>query len=154
MANREFQDEKEYRYSRRSPVRWVFSHLWRYPFLPLIIIFSTVVNNLAYSNIQLFVGKAFDVISIPGFQIAALLTPVIVILCLALGEGLTGVLRNYSGEFLAQRIEKDSREELYLNLLGTRQTFHGRQRCFPASRWSSILPSSCTNFRTPTTTRF
>jgi ATP-binding cassette subfamily B protein len=128
MANREFQDEKEFRYSRKSPVRWIFSHLWRYPFLPLLLIFSTLVNNLAYSNIQLFVGKAFDVISTSGFQLAALMVPVIVILSLALGEGITGVLRNFSGEFLAQRIERDSREELYLNLLGKSQTFHGRQR--------------------------
>jgi ATP-binding cassette subfamily B protein len=128
MANREFQDEKEFRYKRKSPFRWIFSHLWRYPLLPLLLIFSTVVNNLAYSNIQLFVGKAFDVISMSGFQLAALMVPVIVILSLALGEGITGVLRNFSGEFLAQRIERDSREELYLNLLGKSQTFHGRQR--------------------------
>jgi len=128
MANREFHVDKEYRYSRKSSVGWIFSHLWRYPLLPLLLIFSTVVNNLAYSNIQLFVGKAFDVISTSGFQLAALMVPVIVILSLALGEGITGVLRNFSGEFLAQRIERDSREELYLNLLGKSQTFHGRQR--------------------------
>ena len=31
-------------------------------------------------------------------------------------------------EFLAQRIERNSREQLYLSLLGKSQTFHGRQR--------------------------
>ncbi|RME75921.1 MAG: ABC transporter ATP-binding protein, partial [Chloroflexi bacterium] len=40
----------------------------------------------------------------------------------------TGLLRNYAGEFLAQRIERDAREELYISLLGKSQTFHGRQR--------------------------
>ncbi len=94
----------------------------------LILLFSTVVNNFAYSNIQLYVGKAFDVILKSGFQTAALMVPVFVILGSALSEGLTGVLRNFSGEFLAQRVERDSREELYLNLLGKSQTFHSRQR--------------------------
>ncbi len=128
MANREFQVEDEYRYSRKGPVRWILSHLIRYPHLPLLLIFTAVVNNIAYSGIQVFVGRAFDVISAAGFQLSALAYPVMVILGLALGEGSAGILRNFSGEFLAQRIERDSREELYLSLLGKSQTFHGRQR--------------------------
>ncbi len=128
MANREFRIADEFVYSRKGPVRWILSHLIRYPFLPLLLIISAVVNNFAYSNIQVFVGRAFDVISKAGFQTADLMFPVMVILVSALGEGLMGVLRNFSGEFLAQRIERDSREELYLNLLGKSQTFHGRQR--------------------------
>jgi ATP-binding cassette subfamily B protein len=128
VANREFQAENEYSYSRKGAVRWILSHLIRYPLLPLFLIFSAVVNNFAYSYIQVFVGKAFDVISAAGFQLADLVFPVIVILALALGEGFAGLLRNFSAEFLAQRIERDSREELYLSLLGKSQTFHGRQR--------------------------
>jgi len=128
VANREFQVEDEYRYSRKGAVRWILSHLIRYPHLPLLLILTAVVNNFAYSGIQVFVGRAFDVISSAGFQLADLVFPVIVILALALGEGFAGILRNFSGEFLAQRIERDSREELYLNLLGKSQTFHGRQR--------------------------
>lgn len=128
VANREFQVENEIDYSRKGPVRWILSHLIRYPLLPLLLIISAVINNFAYSNIQVFVGRAFDVISNVGFQLAELTFPVMVILASALGEGLSGILRNFSGEFLAQRVERDSREELYLNLLGKSQTFHGRQR--------------------------
>ena len=47
---------------------------------------------------------------------------------MAAGQGITGLLRNYSVEFLAQRIERDARDELYMSLLGKSQTFHGRQR--------------------------
>ena len=46
----------------------------------------------------------------------------------ALAQGVTGLARNLSTEFLAQRTERDSREELYASLLGKSQTFHGRQR--------------------------
>jgi ATP-binding cassette subfamily B protein len=128
VANREFQVENEYKYRRKGPVRWVLSHVIRYPLLPLMLIVSGIVNNYAYSNIQVFVGRAFDVISNAGFQLAELMIPVIVILASALGEGLAGLSRNFSAEFLAQRIERNSREELYLSLLGKSQTFHGRQR--------------------------
>jgi ATP-binding cassette subfamily B protein len=47
---------------------------------------------------------------------------------IALTQGITGLARNYSFEFLAQRTERDTRDELYVSLLGKSQTFHGRQR--------------------------
>jgi ATP-binding cassette subfamily B protein len=46
----------------------------------------------------------------------------------ACGQGVMGLVRNYSVEFLAQHIERDARDELYVSLLGKSQTFHGRQR--------------------------
>jgi len=89
---------------------------------------TAVVNNFAYSSIQVLVGRSFDVISAAGFQMRDLKYPVLGILACALGQGLTGIVRNYSVEILAQRIERNSREELYLSLLGKSLTFHGRQR--------------------------
>jgi len=128
MTKREFQVKNEYQYNRKGPLRWVLSHLMRYPLLPLVLIAGAVVNNFAYSYIQVFVGRAFDVILVPGFQLSALVIPIIAILASAAGQGVTGVLRNFSAEVLAQKVEKDSREELYASLLGKSQTFHGRQR--------------------------
>jgi ATP-binding cassette subfamily B protein len=128
MAKREFQIANEYRYRRGGAVRWILSHVMRYPHLPLIIIISTIVANYTYSNIQLFVGKAFDVITTTGFQLDDLVLPAIIIIISAVGEGLSGLLSSYSAEFLAQKIERNSREELYHSLIGKSQTFHGKQR--------------------------
>ncbi len=125
---REFQVESAHSYNVKGPVRWIISHLLRYPLLPLIMSIAAVVNNAAYSYIQVFVGRAFDLVSTPGFQGSVLVYPILGILASAVGQGLTGILRNFSMEFLAQRIERDSREELYLSLLGKSLTFHGRQR--------------------------
>ena len=47
---------------------------------------------------------------------------------MAVGQGLTGLARNYAAEFIAQGVERDARDELYASLLGKSQTFHGRQR--------------------------
>jgi ATP-binding cassette subfamily B protein len=132
-AKREFKIENEVHYNRAGPVRWIVSHLLRYPIFPLIAVLAAVVNNLAYSMIQVSIGRAFDLVTSPGWlngvtPSQALLLVALVVGGIALTQGISGIARNYSFEFLAQRIERDTRDELYVNLLGKSQTFHGRQR--------------------------
>ena len=128
MTKREFRLEDEYHYHRSGPVRWIISHLTRYPLFPLAMILAAVFNNAFYSFIQVFVGRAFDLITTPGWQTAALLALAASVMGSAIGQGLTGLARNFSIEFAAQRVERDARDELYVSLLGKSQTFHGRQR--------------------------
>lgn len=128
ISKREFRLEKEYQYKRSGAVRWILSHLLRYPYLPLVAIAAAVINNLAYSMIQVFVGRAFDLISSTNWAVNALLAVAVGVFLAAVAQGSMGLIRNYSTEFIAQRIERDSREELYVSLLGKSQTFHGRQR--------------------------
>ncbi len=128
IEKREFSLESEYKYKRTGPVRWILSHTLRYPIFPLGMILAALGNNMAYSNIQLFIGRAFDVITGTGFQRDELIKIALTVMVAAMSQGLTGLMRNYSAEFLAQRVERDSRHELYVSLLGKSQTFHGRQR--------------------------
>jgi ATP-binding cassette subfamily B protein len=128
MTRREFTLENEYRYNRAGPVRWIISHALRYPIFPLGLFLAAVVNNIFYSNIQVFIGRGFDLITTPGWTVAALLGLALSVMGAAAGQGLTGLARNYSAEFIAQHIERDARDELYASLLGKSQTFHGRQR--------------------------
>jgi len=128
VSKREFRLENEYRYDRSGPVRWILSHLLRYPQFPILAVIAAVLNNTAYSSIQVFIGRAFDLIAQPDWQTSALLAIALSALLAALAQGLTGLLRNYSVELVAQRIERDARDELYVSLLGKSQTFHSRQR--------------------------
>jgi ATP-binding cassette subfamily B protein len=128
MAKREFTVANEYPYKRTSPFKWLISHVLRYPILPLGMVLAATLNNLFYSYIQVFVGRAFDLITSPDWEISALAGIALGVIGVAIGQGLTGLARNYFGEFLAQGIERDTRDELYINLLGKSQTFHGRQR--------------------------
>ncbi len=128
MAKREFTLADEYTFRRTGPVRWIVSHAMRYPLFPLLMILAAILNNAAYSTIQIFIGQAFDLITAPGWRTAALLSLALGVLGAAIGQGVTGLARNYASEFLAQRIERDARDELYVSLLGKSQTFHGRQR--------------------------
>ncbi len=128
ISKREFTISNEYPYNRTRPIRWVVSHVLRYPLLPLSMVIMAVFNNLFFGTIQIFVGHAFDLITQPDWEISALMTIALGAMSMAVGQGITGLIRNYSGEFLAQRIERDARDELYVSLLGKSQTFHGRQR--------------------------
>jgi len=128
VSKREFTIANEYLYNSTSPVRWIISHVVRYPLLPLAMVLMAVFNNFAYSYIQVFVGRAFDLITSPEWETSALAWLAVGAVGLAVIQGVTGLLRNYAGEFLAQRIERDTRDELYVSLLGKSQTFHGLQR--------------------------
>ena len=128
MEKREFSVADEYHYNRSGPVRWITSHVMRYPIFPLVAVAATLLNNMAYSYIHVFVGRGFDLIATPGWRASELLILALSVLGAAASQGLTGVARNYSTEYLAQRIERDSRDELYASLLGKSQTFHGSQR--------------------------
>ncbi|MCR4407636.1 MAG: ABC transporter ATP-binding protein/permease [Anaerolineae bacterium] len=128
MTKKEFRLENEYLYNRSGPVRWIISHMLRYPLFPLVTIVAAILNNLAYSYIQVFIGQGFDLIASSGWRTAELLAIALGVIGSAIGQGVTGLLRNYSIEFVAQRVERDARDELYVSLLGKSQTFHGRQR--------------------------
>ena len=128
MAKREFRIQGEYKYNRKTALRWLLAHLLRYPLLPLLVLAAAVINNTAFSNIQVFIGRGFDVITSSIWEIQDLLVPAFAIVFSALLQGGTGLVRNFCFEFIAQRIERDTREELYLSLLGKSQSFHGRQK--------------------------
>ncbi|HSJ57326.1 MAG TPA: ABC transporter ATP-binding protein [Anaerolineae bacterium] len=128
MSKREFRPEMEYAFNRSGTVRWIVSHVLRYPWFPLTLLAAAILNNFFYSSVPVYIGRAFDVITTPGWTNAALLGVALTILGWAAGQGLTGLVRNYAAEFMAQSVERDARDELYASLLGKSQTFHGRQR--------------------------
>ena len=115
-------------YPISGATRWITAHALRYWWLLAIMVLSSVVNNYAFGNGVLFIGRGMDVIRRPGWLRADLLTVALIIAGSAIAQGLTGLLRNFVTEVLAQRIERDAREELYVSLLGKSQSFHARQR--------------------------
>jgi ATP-binding cassette subfamily B protein len=128
VAKREFRPDEEHQYNRTGPVRWIISHVARYAHFPLIAIAAAVINNFCYGSIPIFIGKGVDLVNTPGWEIRALALIALSVLGLAVGQSISGLARNYSIEYLAQLVERDARDEFYINLLGKSQTFHGQQR--------------------------
>lgn len=128
MRKREFTVEDEYQYNRTGPVRWIVSHVMRYPLLPVVTVLLAVFANWLTSQAPLYGGRAFDHVLSPDANVRTLLTLSLTILGLLLGSALTNALRSVVTEFIAQRMERDAREELYVSLLGKSLTFHSQQR--------------------------
>jgi len=128
LTKREFRLENEHRYNRLGPVRWIISHLMRYPVFPLVVILAAILNNWAYSYRQILIGRGFDLITVSDWRTSVLLMLALSVMGAAAAQGVSGLIRNFAVEILAQRIEQDTRDELYISLLGKSQTFHGRQR--------------------------
>jgi len=128
MTNREFRLENEKQFDRRGPVRWIASQLAHYWYLPLIAIIAAVINNFAASYIQVLIGRGFDLLNTPDWPTRSLALLALAVFASAALQGTFGLARNSAFEFMAQRMERDSRDSLYASLLGKSQTFHNRQR--------------------------
>jgi ATP-binding cassette subfamily B protein len=128
LDRREFTVSGAYSYDRRSTLRWIFSHVWRYPWLPVVAIVGGLVSNALYSFSYVLVGEGFDVLAAAGTTGGDILRVALLVLAAFIGVGITGLASSYAFETLAQLAERDAREELYISLLGKSQTFHNRQR--------------------------
>ena len=123
----EFTIPQQYKTDRSSPVRWVFSHAIRQWPLLLGSLAGAFGNAGLLAIIQVKVGQAFNVVSAETFDNKALTAIMVVILMCAIGRGILQFSRNFGFEFVAQRIERNVRRELYTSLLGKSMTFHNLQ---------------------------
>ncbi len=123
----EFSVESAYVYDHRSSVRWIFSHVWRYKGLFLFAILMYMLAWTSFGGARVLIGQAAEEIINPtaanGLMIASLSVLGILIL-----DGISALMGSLSIETIAQRLSRDSREELYISLLGKSQTFHDQQR--------------------------
>src|SRR5258708_13655262 len=147
MAKSEFTGKGAYRYNHKSAVRWVISHMLRYNVLFVAAIVLMLTAYIAYTLAQVMVGKAIGELLTPAGERAILAAMpslsaglvkitgdyVLVNVSLAIFgllaiNALTGLFGTLAIETIGQRLEVDSRAELYISLLGKSQTFHNRQR--------------------------
>jgi ATP-binding cassette subfamily B protein len=101
--------------------------MMRYPVLPIgfVILAMFAISAFTYASFQ--IQAAFQVIEQqrPVEQLLAVALGLLGIRALfAVVDMINTVIR----EFLAARMERDAREELYISLLGKSQTYHNRQR--------------------------
>lgn len=124
----EFKVEGATTYDRRSPLRWVVSHLLRYWPLLLLFFVASISTNVLFSFVPTLTGDAFDLVLSEQANRAGLLRIAQTILGVVALRSVLDLTASFSVETLGQRLERDSRQELYLSLLGKSQTFHNRQR--------------------------
>ena len=112
---------------RTDPVRWIWSHARRHWWIISMMIVGAAGNAALAAVVPVLTGDAFNAMlqAVPD-------TSVLVPLALTIGisQVIRGALqlgRNFGAELLAQKMERDVRDELYLSLLAKSMTFHNLQ---------------------------
>lgn len=123
----EFVVSPAYKTDLRSPLRWIFSHLihnWVYIISMLVGAFG---NAALAAVVPILIGVAFDAALASPADMGAIGWAALGIVGSQLVRSVLQLGRNFSSELLGQRLERDTREELYVSLLGKSMTFHALQ---------------------------
>ncbi len=123
----EFTLPQSYQTNRRGPVRWLTSHARRYWYLMVSMLIGAVSNAALAAVVPVLIGRAFNSINQPTPDKSVLLPISLAIVGTQLLRGILQFVRNFSAELMGQRMERDTRNELYISLLGKSMTFHSLQ---------------------------
>jgi ATP-binding cassette subfamily B protein len=123
----EFTLPERYPTDRRSPLRWIFSHTIRQWPILLIATIGAIGNAASNAFTQVGIGDALNVITSPSPDMKAVWHISLIMIAINLGRGVLQFTRNFGFEFIAQRVERNVRQEIYINLLGKSMTFHNLQ---------------------------
>lgn len=124
MARSEFVVEHHWQTDLRGPVRWVWSHLKRSPWLLLGVIVGAIGNAVFAAAIPIYTGYAFDTLTGPSPAMGPVLWATVALVITQVLRFAMQLGRNFSAEVVAQRLERDTRKELYASLLGKSMGFH------------------------------
>lgn len=127
LAKSEFTVPGAYQYDQRGPVRWIISHVMRYRLFFFLMVLLYICSFTVYTGAQSMIGQAVQAAMSPDGAAAVARVALTILIMLVL-DGCIFLVGALSVETIAQRLEADSREELYRSLLGKSQTFHNRQR--------------------------
>ena len=127
MTNTEFAVQLDWRSDRRTPLRWIAAHVLRHKLIILIVLVGAFGNAALAAVIPLATGRAFDAILRSPPDFAAVGAAALLIVVSQLVRGFLQFGRNFGNEIIGQRLERDTRAELYASLIGKSMTFHDLQ---------------------------
>lgn len=122
----EFVARSASRSNRSSPLRFILSHIYRHPLVAVLMVFGAFSNAALAAVVPYFIGQAFNAVLASG-QLMDVIPMVLGVLGSQLLRGALQLVRNFSSELFAQRIERNVRDELYASLLGKSMAFHDMQ---------------------------
>ncbi|HEY3473605.1 MAG TPA: ABC transporter ATP-binding protein [Anaerolineales bacterium] len=123
----EFSLHRKHVSDRTHPVRWVWSHARRHGWLIIMMVVGAVGNAGLAAVLPVLTGDAFNAMLEPVPDTSVLLPLALIISISQVIRGGLQFARNFGAELLAQKLERDIRDELYLALLGKSMTFHNLQ---------------------------
>lgn len=127
MTTAEFVLTKTRSSDRRSPLRWILSHVSRHRLLVIMTLTGALGNAILAAAVPVLVGMAFNTILADSPDLTQLGRIALLIVGSQILRGFLQLGRNFGAELIGQRLERDIRDELYVSLLGKSMTFHHLQ---------------------------
>ncbi len=127
IQSTEFTLPQRFNTNRSGPVRWIVSHALRHKYLGILMLAGAFGNAALAALVPVYTGQAFNAILASPSQIDILIRMAVLIAVTQVVRGALQLARNFGAELIAQRIERDAREELYTSLLGKSMTYHSLQ---------------------------
>ncbi|HMU95032.1 MAG TPA: ABC transporter ATP-binding protein, partial [Anaerolineales bacterium] len=114
-------------YNRATTLKWIASHARPYWWIVIMIIIGAIGNAALAAYVPVLTGDAFNSMIESPPDTSVLLPLALIIGISQIVRGVLQLGRNFGAELMAQRMERDIRDELYLSLLGKSMTFHNLQ---------------------------
>ncbi len=127
MTASEFAISRTWQSDRRGPVRWIWSHALRHKLFILGILVGALSNAALAAAVPVLVGQAVDAVTAAPADLGGLGWAAALIAGSQLVRGGLQLMRNFSAEVIGQRMERDTRDELYASLIGKGMSFHDLQ---------------------------
>src|SRR5688572_14713487 len=96
QSKREFSVADEHIYNRSGPIRWIISHLLRYPHFLTSFLLAATLTNVLFSAVPRLTGMAFDEVLRPEPSPGRLLSIALFILGLVFVRGLLDITNSWS----------------------------------------------------------
>lgn len=125
---REFSTDQERIFNRTSTWRWILSHLAPLKLFVALYLIGSLISQALGSAIPRITGLAIDAILNHPSLFSSFLLLTLILFVVVIIRGLFGISANYSLERVANAVERDVRDELYIALLGKSQAFFNRHR--------------------------
>ena len=123
----EFAVDLQQQSNRRSPGRWVLSHFGRHSWLFLAMSVGAFGHAALAAAMPVFIGVAFNAALADPPDLDRIALSAVIILASQVSRSVLQLGRNFASAVIGERVERDSRQELYLSLLGKSMTFHDLQ---------------------------
>ncbi len=115
------------RFVRTGAVRWILSHTVRHWGIIIVLLMGALGNAALAAVVPVLVGDAFNAMLRPSPDTGVLLPLALTIGGTQILRGVLQLGRNFGAELLGQKLERETRDELYISLLGKSMTFHNLQ---------------------------
>ncbi len=112
---------------RTGAMHWILSHIARHWGIIVILLIGALGNAALAAVVPVLVGDAFNAMLQPLPDTSVLLPLALLIGGTQVLRGVLQLGRNFGAELLGQRLERETRDELYISLLGKSMTFHNLQ---------------------------